>query len=102
MVQMRPQPIPTKHHIWSSYPPPPTIPSPCDGEMGIHHPNYVIKPEVRYQECVFFWTPLQGPGVVNRGTLTLSNMKSSEILLRLNSAMDNAQKDFTMQVWCKF
>ena len=68
MDQIRPQPIPTKHHIWTSYLPPLTLPSPCDGEMGIHHPNYVIKPEVRCQECVFFWTPLQGPGLVNRGT----------------------------------
>lgn len=28
-------------------------------------------------------------------------MKSSEILLRLNSTMDNPQKDFTIRVWCK-
>ena len=28
-------------------------------------------------------------------------MKSSEILLRLNSTMDNQQKDFTIRVWCK-
>lgn len=33
--------------------------------------------------------------------LTLSNMKSSEVLLRLNSTMGNQQKDFTIRVWCK-